>query len=253
MNRKKIKNATKRKLLIGVSAVIVIVVCVLIARGVRGIISGRVDTSAGVEYIRQEEEGNISEIEAKIALLEKQEAGENDERSIKEKFSGSVVVGDSIAEGFAEYVILNASSVVTKIGVHLTEMDELVKQVKKLSPGTIFLALGENDVTATAGDIEKFISQYEDLIAELQKEVPDAHIFVNAIFPVQDKAVKKEPELKDIAEYNAALKELCDNKTIGFIDNTEIVEQKYYEPDGVHFTAAFYPVWAERMAEVASL
>ena len=31
---------------------------------------------------------------------------------------GAVVVGDSITEGFAEYDVLNASSVVAQIGVH---------------------------------------------------------------------------------------------------------------------------------------
>ena len=140
-----------------------------------------------------------------------------------------------------------------EIGVHLTQMEGLIAKVKELSPGIIFLALGSNDVMATNGDTEKFISQYQELINQFQKEVPDAHIFVNAIFPVQDKAIEKEPELKDIAEYNSALKELCDSKTIGFIDNTEIVSEEYFEQDGVHFKASFYPIWAERMAEVASL
>ncbi len=229
------------------------IVMVFAWRGVRGLFRGETDTSAGVEYIKKEESGDISAIEAKIDLLEKQDAGEGDERSIKEKFSGAVVVGDSITQGFTEYDVLNASSVAAEIGVHLTQMEGLIAKVKELSPGIIFLALGSNDVMATNGDTEKFISQYQELINQFQKEVPDAHIFVNAIFPVQDKAIEKEPELKDIAEYNSALKELCDSKTIGFIDNTEIVSEEYFEQDGVHFKASFYPIWAERMAEVASL
>ena len=113
--------------------------------------------------------------------------------------------------------------------------------------------MGSNDVTATNGDTEEFISRYQDVIDQLQKEVPDAHIFVNAVFPVQDKAVEEEPGLANIADYNAALKEMCNSKTIGFIDNTQIVSEEYFEPDGIHFKAAFYPVWAQRMAEVASL
>ena len=132
-------------------------------------------------------------------------------------------------------------------------MDELIAKVKDLSPGIIFIAMGSNDVTATNGDTEEFISRYQDVIDQLQKEVPDAHIFVNAVFPVQDKAVEEEPGLANIADYNAALKEMCNSKTIGFIDNTQIVSEEYFEPDGIHFKAAFYPVWAQRMAEVASL
>ena len=249
----KINQRTKKKLIIAACAAAAVIVMVFAWRGVRGLFRGETDTSAGVEYIKKEESGDISAIEAKIDLLEKQDAGEGDERSIKEKFSGAVVVGDSITQGFTEYDVLNASSVAAEIGVHLTQMEGLIAKVKELSPGIIFLALGSNDLIATNGDTEKFISQYQELINQFQKEVPDAHIFVNAIFPVQDKAIEKEPELKDIAEYNSALKELCDSKTIGFIDNTEIVSEEYFEQDGVHFKASFYPIWAERMAEVASL
>lgn len=249
----KIKRRTLRRILICICVAVAVVILVFAVRGVKGLIGGGTDTSAGVEYIRKEEAGDISAIEQKIALLEQQSAGEEDTRSMKEKFSGAVVIGDSIAMGFAEYDILNASSVAAEIGVHLTEMDEIIAKVKDLSPSIIFLATGSNDVTATNGDTEKFISQYKDVIAQLEKEVPDAHIFVNAIFPVQDKAVEKEPELKDIADYNTALKEMCDSKSIGFIDNTEIVSEEYFEPDGVHFKASFYTIWAERMAEVASL
>ena len=183
----KINQRTKKKLIIAACAAAAVIVMVFAWRGVRGLFRGETDTSAGVEYIKKEESGDISAIEAKIDLLEKQDAGEGDERSIKEKFSGAVVVGDSITQGFTEYDVLNASSVAAEIGVHLTQMEGLIAKVKELSPGIIFLALGSNDVMATNGDTEKFISQYQELINQFQKEVPDAHIFVNAIFPVQDK------------------------------------------------------------------
>ena len=244
----------------GICAAAAMLVFILAARAIRSLFGGEADTSAGVEYIKQEEAGDISAIRvaalsagSNIDLLERQDAGENDERSIKEKFSGAVVIGDSIALGFEEYDVLNASSVAAEIGVHLTQMDELIAKVKDLSPGIIFIAMGSNDVTATNGDTEEFISRYQDVIDQLQKEVPDAHIFVNAVFPVQDKAVEEEPGLANIADYNAALKEMCNSKTIGFIDNTQIVSEEYFEPDGIHFKAAFYPIWAQRMAEVASL
>ena len=164
-----------------------------------------------------------------------------------------MVLGDSVAQGFAEYDILNASSVAAKIGVHLDGLDEQISKVKELSPGILFLYLGMNDVTATNGDTDRFVSEYKAVLARLREEVPDAHIFVNSIFPVQEKALKEEPLLEKIPEYNDALRELCDSQTVAFIDNTELVSEWYYEQDGIHFKADFYPVWAERMAEVASL
>ena len=211
------------------------------------------DTSAGLEYIEKEEAGNINAIEEKISLLERQDNNAEDTRSIKEKFTGSVVLGDSVAQGFLEYDILNASSVVAEIGVHLNELDEQIEKVKELSPGVLFLYLGMNDVTATNGDVESFVSEYRAVLTHLKEEVPDAHIFVNSIFPVQEKATAGEPLLVRIPDYNEALKELCDSQTVAFIDNTSLAEEQYYEQDGVHFKADFYPIWAERMAEVAAL
>lgn len=249
---KRISRKRKRLLLIGACALVLILLVILAVQGIWRLTSPRVDTEQGVEYIKAAESEDIATIEQKISQLEQQDGGE-DARSYKEKFASSVVMGDSITEGFSEYDVLNASSVVSKIGVHLNELDEQVQQVKELDPQVIFLAYGMNDVISTAGDTDQFLEEYETLVDQLREEVPNAHIYVNSIFPVTDSAVKKEPELAQISEYNTALKGMCDEMQVGFIDNTELVEDQYYEEDGVHFKAEFYPIWAERMAEVAAL
>lgn len=250
---KRISRKRKRLLLIGACALVLILLVILAVQGIRRLTSPRVDTEQGVEYIKATESEDIATIEQKISQLEQQDGGDDTDRSCKEKFASSVVMGDSITEGFSEYDVLNASSVVSKIGVHLNELDEQVQQVKELDPQVIFLAYGMNDVISTAGDTDQFLEEYETLVDQLREEVPNAHIYVNSIFPVTDSAVKKEPELAQISEYNTALKGMCDEMQVGFIDNTELVEDQYYEEDGVHFKAEFYPIWAERMAEVAAL
>ena len=249
----RIKQRTKRRIILGVCALAAAAVLILIVLGVKGLLHRGTDTSAGVEYIKAEEAGDITAIEEKIRLLEQQDGAGEEGRSIKERFAGAVVLGDSVAEGFEEYDILNASSVAAEIGVHLDELDEQIAKVKELSPGILFLYLGLNDVTATNGDVDRFVSEYKEVLTRIREEVPDAHLFVNSIFPVQKKALEKEPLLEKIPEYNDALKELCDSQTVAFIDNTDLVSDEYYEEDGIHFKAAFYPVWAEHMAEVASL
>lgn len=250
---KKIKRKTMKKILFGATGAAAILAAVLIVRGISGLFGGRTDTTAGVEYIQNEEAGNIAAIEEKISLLEKHDNNEEDTRSLKEKFTGAVVVGDSITAGFTEYDILNASSVAAQIGVHLYETDDLIAQVKNLGPGIIFLSLGMNDVEATNGDTEEFSTQYTAVIDKIKEELPDAHVFVNAIFPVQDTVIEQKPILAKIPDYNEVLKELCDKLRVGFIDSTELVQQEYYEQDGTHFKAEFYPIWAEHMAEVAAL
>ena len=223
---KRISRKRKRLLLIGACALVLILLVILAVQGIRRLTSPRVDTEQGVEYIKAAESEDIATIEQKISQLEQQDGGE-DARSYKEKFASSVVMGDSITEGFSEYDVLNASSVVSKIGVHLNELDEQVQQVKELDPQVIFLAYGMNDVISTAGDTDQFLEEYETLVDQLREEVPNAHIYVNSIFPVTDSAVKKEPELAQISEYNTALKGMCDEMQVGFIDNTELVEDQY--------------------------
>ena len=249
---KRINKRKKRLLLIGACAAVLILLVILAVWGIRQLVTPKVDTEQGLSYIRAAESEDITTIEQKINQLERQDGGE-DSRSYKEKFASSIVMGDSIAEGFSEYDLLNASSVVSKIGVHLYELEEQVQQAADLNPQVIFLALGMNDVIATAGDTEQFLEQYEAVVAQLREAVPNAHIYVNSIFPVQDSAIEKEPELAQISEYNTVLRQMCDDLQLGFIDNTDLVQDQYYEEDGVHFKAEFYPLWADRMVEVAAL
>ena len=250
---KKLSRKRKRLLIISGGVLLLLVLVILTVRGMHHLMSPRVDTEQGIQYIKAAESEDTAIIEQKIAQLESQDSQEGDTRSNKEKFTGSVVMGDSITEGFTEYDVLNASSVVSKIGVHLTELDDQIQRAKELNPQIIFLSYGMNDVTATEGDTDMFRKEYEAVVKQIQEEIPDAHIFVNSLFPVQEKALTEEHELSDIASYIEVLKTMCSDLQIGYIDNTEIVEEQYYEEDGIHFKAEFYPVWADRMAEVAAL
>ena len=75
----KIKRRTKRYLIISGMIAAVIILAVLIVHGVGSLVRGDTDTSAGLEYIKQEESGSVGEIEAKINLLEKQDGEEGED------------------------------------------------------------------------------------------------------------------------------------------------------------------------------
>lgn len=256
-----------RKLVICCGSVIgILLLGILIAEGVNSLTKGKVDTSKGLKYIKQAEKADATKIEAKMQKLEDKDAADkknaadakavtdqNTNRNYKAIFANSVIMGDSISEAFSQFDILNASSVVAKIGVELSELDEEVVKVKKLNPQIIFLAYGVNDIIATRDNTDEFAKEYGALLDKLHEKLPDTKIFVNSIFPVQQKAMDKEPPLKKIPDYNKALRALCDKKQIAFIDNTDLVSDKYYEQDGMHFKVDFYPYWLNRMAEVAAL
>ena len=247
------KKHRRRDVYICIIIIALLIVIFILAEVITHVTSTKVDTTEGMEIIKKAESADIKTIETKIQQLEAKQNTQEDTRSPKEIFSSAVVMGDSITEGFTEYDVLNASSVVSKIGVELDELDEQIEQVVKLNPQVIFLAYGMNDIIATQGDTEEFIEQYSVLLDKLEEELPDTKIFVNSIFPVQEQEIEKEPAFKNLEEYNQDLSKLCDEQQIAYIDNTQLVSSQYYEEDGVHFKPEFYPIWADRMAEVASL
>ena len=243
------KRQKKKHVVIGAGAVAVLAVVTLIAEGISYFSAETVDTKEGLAIIKAAEKENVKDIEKKINKLdtkdklESQEA--SDEINYKSLFSSSVVMGDSISEAFTEYDLLNASSVVAKIGVELDELDDQIKTVADINPQVIFLSYGMNDVIATNG--------YKAVIDQLRKKLPDTTLYVNSIFPVSAAKQEEKPVFQKIPEYNAALQKMCDENQIAFLDNTSLVSDTYYEEDGIHFKADFYPIWLKRMAEVATL
>ena len=239
------------RIYIGAGCITVLILLGVVIHGVKQFTAENADTKKGIEYIQSKENEEVKVIEQKIASLEAKDPASGDtERSLKDRFSGAVVMGDSISSGFSEYDVLNASSVVAKRGIQLEGLDEQISQAKKLNPQVVFLSYG---MIATGGHTGPFIKKYAAVIESITKEMTSVRIYINSIFPVSASAAEKEPALAKIADYNTALQEMCDGKHLGFIDNTALVQENYYEEDGIHFKAEFYPVWATNMAEVATL
>lgn len=234
-------------------AAVVLLAAIILIEVIGAMRAGKVSTAEGLAIIKKAESADVVAIETKIQNIEKKESAEDDTRSLKEKFASTVVMGDSITDGFREYDILNASSVVSKIGVSLTQLDDQVAQLKAVNPQVVFMTYGMNDIGMTNGDTKLFTNQYKAVIKQIQKELPETKIFINSVFPVQQEKINEQPAYAKVEEYNTALRELCDKMQIAFVDNTDLADAQYYEGDGVHFKPEFYPGWAERMAEVASL
>ena len=114
----RMKRQKKKYVIIGAGAVAVLAAVTLIAEGISYFSAETVDTKEGLAIIKAAEKGEIN---------------------YKSLFSSSVVMGDSISEAFTEYDLLNASSVVAKIGVELDELDDQIKTVADINPQVIFL------------------------------------------------------------------------------------------------------------------
>ena len=182
--KKKNDRKRQRSIRVGIAGVAIVTAVLLTVQGVSHLTKKSVDTSKGIEYIKSKESADAKTIEQKIKQAERQDfiVDGKDTRSLKERFSGVVVMGDSITEAFEEYDVLNSSSVVAKVGINFNEVDEQIEQARQLDPQVIFLNYGNNDIEA---DQDTFIKEYSSIIKKIQKSITDAHIFVNAMFPVK--------------------------------------------------------------------
>lgn len=254
----------KRKQLItlgiGIFILIMIPVCIHAFTS-----SKKVDTSKGVTLLKEMESKDISEIEKKITSVQndisKDEASASADssdidpasRNYKQLFANSVIMGDSITEAISAYDFLSPSSVIATIGVNMNTMDSHYDVLRNLSPQNIFLSYGSNDIERIGDNLTEFKKEYKTIIQNVKSIQPDATIYMNSIFPVHEKKINSCSYYADITPYNGILQELCTEEGLIYLDNTSLVKSEYFEPDGYHFTAAFYPFWLNQMAESAGL
>lgn len=233
--------------LISVAVLLTVIVGSEIVTGVSG---KKTDTSEGLEIIKKAEDASVTAIETKIQKLEVKESSGEETRSLKERFASTVIFGDAVTEGFTEYDVLNASSVISETGM---EWKEQIEKLKEVNPKVVFVAYSASDILDSEGDTEAYIKDYRKRVEDIRKALPEASIFVNSLLDVSSAAVSAEKQYKKLEDYNRVLREMCDKLQIGFTDNSELILTQYFEEDGIYFKSGFYPVWAERMAEVASL
>ena len=256
-NMEKARQAEERrkKVLLEIAGVVVIATLV-IGASLSHLGNEKVNTSSGVKAIKKLEKADVSEVETKISNIEKAEKQATEEwqnRPLSEKFAHAVILGDSITTGFTVYDVLDTSKVVAEKGMHLDQTGDLIQTAAELKPEVLFLALGLNDVSATDGDTDAFIEKYKAVLANVREKMPDTVLYINCILPVSAEKAEEEPIYAKIPDYNTAIKEMCDEEGITFIDNTEIVSDEYYEQDGEHMKSEYYPIWGEHMAEVAGI
>lgn len=245
------KDRRKRNIVIGGLVFVVVMAVVIVGSEAVTSISGRkIDTSEGLDIIKTAEASDVTAIETKIQKLEEKASSGEENRSLKERFASTVIFGDAVTEGFIEYDVLNVSSVVSGTGV---EWKEQIAKLKEINPKVVFVAYCANDILDSEGDTEAYIKKYRKRIEDIRKTLPEASIFVNSLLDVNAAALAEEKQYSKLEDYNQVLQEMCDKLQIGFTDNSSFTLTQYYEEDGVHFNSEFYPIWAERMAEVASL
>lgn len=210
----------------------------------------------GVSILQSSEKKDVAEIENKIKDMNSKNIFNEstiDSSNLKEIFKDTVFMGDSLTEPLSFYNILDEDSVVGIKGRDVIKAKkEDIGTLKSLEPKKIVMMYGMNDLLLFSNS-KDFIKNYENLINEIKKELPNAEIYVNSIFPVSSKAIAKKKEFSKVNDFNNALEEMCNTMGVKFIDTTSMVKEDMYEPDGIHLKAEFYTPWLQVIKKEISL
>jgi lysophospholipase L1-like esterase len=222
-----------------------------------------------IDWIKAQEQTDVGEIEQALLARDQEEAKAQqqetameepekkpmDKQSLRKRLGSAVIVGDSVVEGFLDYEFLESDCVIAEKGLRADTAAEEIRKALDLSPTQLFLSMGLNDLEYCRGDSERFIRYYRQRISEIRGDYPELPIYINGILPMLPEAVEKKAELGQADAFNEALRQMCEELEITFIDSGDLLEGKedWYQKDAIHLKSQFYPLWLNRMEETAGL
>lgn len=165
-----------------------------------------------------------------------------------EAFDDYVFLGDSRVVGFDVFGFLSSRRILAGAGDTINSITDNISEVKDLSPKYIFISYGINDIgMGYWPTAQEYADAFSKQLHALQKELPDAEIYVNSIIPARDDAVQVSPIWAGLPEYSEAVRAMCAKEGISFIDNGAVLQEHadLYASDGVHMQSGFYRYWAE--------
>lgn len=244
-----------------VCAAAVLIVCIVAAALLRKSSSPQDQAmiDAGISYIKGLETRDISIVQnavkevrmakARAQVQERLEKLESGELDLWACFDDAVILGDSRADDFEYNGFLPRSKILAALGDYCLDAEEYLDMVEDANPTQIIFTYGMNDVDGIWNNAEEFISAYSKVINEFRSRVPNAEYFVCSIIPVNQHAIDNDSNYEKIPEYNAAIRQMCKDINVVFIDHDNLMDghEDLYDTDGQHFFPELYPLWAKAM------
>lgn len=240
--------------------ILLVLLAIALGKGARPTESEVSTFPEGISYLQSLEAKDPTTVEATLKefhrqkLLEQREAKleelENGDVPVWSLFSDYVLLGDSRAVGFEFYEYLDKDRVMAESGATILKLEEHIPDIVEMNPSYLFLCYGLNDVSIGIWPTpEDYVVEYKRILGEIQKQLPDAKIFVSSILPARDPAFNTSTAWYDIPEYSTAVGEMCQETGCYYVDNTDICNKyaSLWDIDGIHVQAAFYPHWAANM------
>ena len=214
----------------------------------------------GAAYIRYMEEVDPSEVRQEIYntssaklradLLEQaQEDPDIIWKLLKE--IDTVIMGDSRVLGFTLYEYMYESRIIADGGATIHDIPIAYETLDMIQPGLLVLAYGINDINHPDlwEDADAYIEELNILMEELTQRLPDTYIYVQSIIPAGEEGLETSPTWAVIPEWNARIRENCEEHGWRYLDVTSIVTDHgdLYDSDGVHFQEPVYRYWGEEI------
>lgn len=168
---------------------------------------------------------------------------------IKQIFSNSVFVGDSIMNGFVAYGYIYDKNDISKVGAnlkkHLTE--EVIKQIASKKPQYVFIHYGLNEISTSDSSLNSFISTYTDRIQSIKKALPKAKIVIMQLTPVKKDGKDYQARFTRIPAYNERLRKMCVDLDVCYYENSPLftARPELFAKDGYHFAGSMYKIWSK--------
>lgn len=125
----------------------------------------------------------------------------------------------------------------------------------------VYLMLGINDIAVYG--LEGAVENYQTLLDSIQSAEPDVQFYIQSATPICEGAEKGALTNDNLEQYNALLREMCEQRGIAFVDVASVFrdENGYLprdycsDPDGmgIHLTDTACQLWLGYLLEDAAL
>lgn len=178
--------------------------------------------------------------------------------TLKEDYTNYLFLGDSITDYYDLDKYYEGLPVVNSgISGNTTEdiLNDMKGRVYNYNPSKVFLLIGTNDLIHDVS-VDDIVSNIERIINEINSNEPQAEIYVESVYPVNDDLDEDMVDVRnndDIMEINEKIKKYCDDNNYTYInmydklldDDGNFNEE--FTDDGLHPNSRGYEVITEEI------
>ena len=134
-------------------------------------------------------------------------------------------------------------------GDHCDGVRGRLDEIKKLNPHKLFLMIGINDLAYHPP--ETVMLKYEKLVADLLDKLPSTTIYLQSVFPVNNKVSPTPIHNRAVIALNNGIKKIADQNSLNFLDTHPILLDDrgnlgaQFTLDGIHLNGHAYLIWRD--------